>query len=287
MTRVAFLGLGAMGRRMVRRLAATRFDVTVWSRSGVPRDIHDLGLRWAPSPRDASRGADIILSMVTDDEASRAVWAAPGSGALEAVREGTLAIECSTLEPQWVSSLGLLVEERRGRFLDAPVVGSRPQAEAGRLVHLVGGSADDMERARPVLAAMSSAIHHVGGIAAGAVAKLAANTLFGVQVALLGELLGFGRLGGLDEKRLVDVLGALPIMSPAAKVAADAMLAGAFAPMFPIDLVAKDFRYVAAAAELARARVPIAGAARAVFDDAVVRGLGAENITAVVKRYGS
>ncbi len=285
MTKVAFLGLGAMGRRMVRRLAATPVDLTVWSRSGLPSDVQDLGLRLAASPAQAAAGAEVVLSMVTDDDASREVWLAPGTGALEGLAPGALAIECSTLTPEWVSALRVDVEKKRGRFLDAPVVGSRPQAEAGALVHLVGGDAADVDRARPQLAAMSSAIHHLGPTPAGAVAKLAANALFGVQVALVGELLGFAGKAGVDPKKLVEVLGALPILSGAAKVAAEAMLADKFAPMFPIDLVAKDFRYAGRAAASVGARVPVTSGAGRVFEEAAAHGLGGENLTAVAKRY--
>ena len=112
-------------------------NVTVWSRGGVPAELQDLGLRLAASPRAAATGADIVLSMVTDDEASRSLWSAPGSGALEGIERGALAVECSTLTPEWVRSLGAHVEAKGARFLDAPVIGSRPQAEAGALVHLL------------------------------------------------------------------------------------------------------------------------------------------------------
>ena len=284
-SKVAVLGLGAMGRRMVRRLAAAQLEMTVWSRAGLPADLGDLALRVASSPREAADGAELVLAMVTDDPASRAVWLAPGVGAVEGLSRGALAIECSTLTPAWVVALRAEVEAKGAHFLDAPVVGSRPQAEAGALVHLVGGDAADLERARPVLAAMSSAIHHVGATPAGAVAKLAANALFGVQVALVGELLGFAHRGGLDPKRLVEALGGLPILSGAAKVAADAMLADKFAAMFPIDLVAKDFRYAAQAAEAAGAHVPITRQAGEIFSTAAAGGLGTANITAVATLY--
>ena len=270
---------------MVRRLAAAQFDITVWNRGELPNELRDLGLRLASTPRDAARGAEVVLSMVTDDDASRAVWAAPGAGALEGIEHGALAIECSTLTQAWVSSLQVQASSKGARFLEAPVMGSRPQAEAGALVHLVGGDAADLERARTVLTAMSSAIHHVGATPAGAVAKLAANALFGVQLALVAELLGFAQKSGVDPSRLVEVLGGLPIMSGAAKAAADAMLADKFAPMFPIDLVAKDFRYATSAAELAGAKVPITSRAGAVFREAAEHGLGDENITAVAKSY--
>lgn len=285
MTRVAILGLGAMGRRMARRLAAAGHDLTVWSRSGVPDELAELRERAVSTPREAAARAEVVLSVVTDDEASRFVWLTEGTGALAGLGAGAVAVESSTLTPAWVSSLAAQVQAAGAAFLDAPVVGSRPQADAGALVHLVGGAAVDVERARPVLSAMSSAIHHVGATPAGTVAKLAVNALFGVQVAVVGELMGFARRSGIEEAKLLEVMGSLPVMSGAAKVAGGAMAAGKFDPMFPISLVAKDFKYAVTAAEARGAPLPITQRTREVFEQAVAGGLGSENITAIVKLH--
>ena len=186
MVRIAVLGLGAMGRRMARRLVAAHHEVVVWSRSGTPEELRALAtVRTASSPRAAASEADVVVSMVTDDDASHAVWADRETGALAGLRHDALVIESSTLTPAWVASLGAQVKAAGGRFLDAPVVGSRPQAEAGSLVHLVGGTEEDLARARPVLASWSSAVHHLGPSPSGTVAKLAVNALFGIQVAAL------------------------------------------------------------------------------------------------------
>jgi 3-hydroxyisobutyrate dehydrogenase len=285
MTKIAMLGLGAMGARMARRLVAADHQVTAWSRSGVPANLADLGARFAESPRAAVAEAEVVICMVTDDEASQAVWTAPGSGALPALAKDALAIESSTLSLAWVSALAEQVGAAGGRFLDAPVVGSRPQAEAGTLVHLVGGAAADVERARPVLAALGGAVHHLGPSPAGALAKLIVNAMFSVQVALLGELLGLAERAGLPPSTLLAAISGLPVMSPAAKGAGEAMLAGAFAPLFPIALVAKDLGYAAAALRGAGAAGPITEGARAVYAEAAAHGLGAQNIHAIVKRY--
>lgn len=140
-------------------------------------------------------------------------------------------------------------------------------------------------RARPVLAALGHRVHHLGLTPAGTVAKLAVNALFGIQVAALGELLGFARLGELDPRRLVDALSGLPVLSAAAAAAAQAMLGTAFAPQFPLALVAKDFDYVVRSAEAFGAEVPLTLCTQEIFVDAARTGLGAENITAITKRY--
>ena len=286
MVRIAFLGLGAMGRRMARRLVDAGHDVVVWTRSGVPAEETALVGRVAPSPRQAAEGADFVFSMVTDDAASASVWEDAEHGALRALRAGAIAVEHSTVSPHRVAELARRVDGKGASFLDAPVVGSRPAAESGALAFLVGGSAEAVERARPVLAAMGSAIHHVGPTPAGAIAKLVANTLFGVQVATLAELISTARRAGVDVPRTFDAVGALPVASPALKGALASMLAERFDPMFPIALVAKDFDYaVALAGDTPERAMPLARAAQAVFHDARRRGLGDLNITGVLEAY--
>lgn len=283
--RIAFLGLGAMGRRMATRLVHAGHDVVVWSRSGVPAEASVLHGRGVESPRTATDGADVVIAMVTDDDASHAVWLDAERGALLGLREGAIAIESSTLTPAWVSALAERVHARGATWLDAPVMGSRPQAEAGALVHLVGGAAEAVERARAVLAVMGSAVLHVGPTPGGATTKLLANALFGIQVTAIAELLGLASKAGLDAAVLVEALGRLPVTSPAAKAAAGGMLAGRFEPMFPTSLVAKDFRYALATAEEAGADVPVVRGVSTLLEGAIARGLGSENLTAVAKLY--
>ena len=283
---VTILGLGAMGSRMAQRLAAAGQTVTVCNRTaGRAARLSELGVEVAATPRQAAEGADIVIAMLSDDDASRAVWTDPETGALAGLASGAIAIESSTLTPGWVRDLFGLVDERGATFLDAPVAGSRPQAEAGQLIYLVGGDDETLARARPVLEAMGGAIHHVGPVSHGAVLKLAVNALFGIQAAALGELIGFLEASGLDAAKAIGLLGDTPVMSPAARGIAGLMLAGSFAPMFPIDLVAKDFRYAVAAASAAGADLPLAGSTEEVFRAAVKRGLGGDNIAGVVRLY--
>jgi 3-hydroxyisobutyrate dehydrogenase len=283
--KIAFLGLGAMGQRMASRLAAGGHDVVVWSRSGVPSSAPLLAERGAKSIRAAVEAADFVLSMVTDDDASRAVWLTPDGGALNAMRAEAVVVECSTLSPGWVSTLALRARAAGFAFVEAPVVGSRPQAEAGGLVFLAGGDLPAVDRVRPILASIGSAVHHVGATPAGAYAKLIVNTLFGVQVAALAELLGFAGKAQLDLSALMQALDGLPVLSPSAKGAATGMLARRFDPMFPVELISKDFRYALAAAKEVDSSLPVARRAGEVFETGSGSGLADENLTAIAKLY--
>lgn len=278
------LGLGAMGRRMARRLLDAGHQVTVYNRTPEAADeLAAAGARRGEDPRRAVRGADVVVACVRDDEAARAVWLDETTGAASGLGDDTIVIESSTLTPGCARELGAAMGA--ARFVEAPVVGSRPQAEAGALVHLVGAEAATLERARPVLATMGGAIHHVGGIGRAATMKLIVNSLFGIQVAALAEALGLAEKSGIALGSALEVLGALPITSPAMAGIGNAIAAAKWAPLFPIDLVAKDFRYAVSAAEAVGATVPTADAVRRVYEAAAEEGLGDENIHAVAKRY--
>jgi 3-hydroxyisobutyrate dehydrogenase len=282
MTKVAVLGLGAMGSRMAMKLVEAGHEVTVWNRTpDRAAALVAAGAVAAATPRAAVAEADIAIAMVRDDAASRAVWLDPATGALDHMKAGAVAIESSTLSLDGVHMLARAAAAASVDFLDAPVAGSRPQAEAGQLIYFVGGEAEVLERVRPVLAPMGLAVHHAGGVGAGAALKLAVNALFGVQVAVLAELIGLLRRNGADLPRAVEILGLTPVASPAAKGAMAAMLAGRHAPMFPVELVEKDLGYAVAATSEA----PISAAARAVFAAAMGCHLGLENLTAAARLY--
>ncbi len=283
MANIAFLGLGAMGSRMARHLVAAGHAVTVWNRTPEPISaLVAIGARAAETPRSAVAQADFALAMVRDDTASRAVWLDGQAGALSALQDHAIAIECSTLSLDWVRSLAGKFANAGRAFLDAPVAGSRPQAEQKQLIFMAGGTAATLAAASPVLELMGAAIHHAGHIGAGTAVKLAVNALFGIQLCAMAELLEWLRQQNVDPSRALEVISATPVCSPAAKVAGGNMLAGAFSPMFPISLVEKDFGYACAAAA---GDAPMTTAAHKVFTRALTAGLGADNITAVVQLY--
>lgn len=286
MARIAILGLGAMGARMAANLLEAGHDLAVWNRSpGRDAALVERGARRARSPKDAAAGAAFVIAMLRDDDASREVWTDEAYGALAGMERGAIAIESSTLSVDWSRALAARCAEAGIAFLDAPVAGSRPQAEAKALIHLVGGEPEIVERARPVLAAMGAALIHAGPAGSGAVLKLAVNMLFGVQVACVAELLALMRRSGLAPDEAFARLSATPVCSPAAKAAGEAMLAGHFAPQFPVELVEKDFGYAVEALGGADA-APVTTAVRRLFVRAMDAGLGDQNLTAVSQLYG-
>lgn len=281
---VAILGLGAMGSRMAVNLITSGHAVTAWNRT--PRNLTAVlrqGMTEATSPRDAVQGADVVIAMVRDDDASRRVWLDAHDGALDALPLGAIAIESSTLSVTWIKELAAAMSLRGTPFLDAPVLGSRAQADGRQLIHLVGGEASDLERVRPVFASIGAAVHHCGSNGTGAAMKLVANALLGVQVAALAELIGAAEKMGIDCAKAVSVLGQSPLLSPASRAAAESMATGSFAPAFPVSLLEKDLCYLIGEGLLGN--TPLSVAAKDVFQKGIVRGFGDEHMTAIFRLY--
>jgi len=283
--RIAVLGTGAMGSRMAERLMdAGQHQVTVWNRT--PQRAEPLvraGATAAATPAQAAHGQDVVLSMLRDDGAARDAWLAPGTGALSAMSPGATAVDCSTVTPAWSRELAGRGADRSVAVLDAPLAGSRPQAEAGVLIFFVGGDAIALGRVRPVLDQLGSAVHHVGPAGAGAQVKLAVNALFAVQVATLAELLHALTGTDVDPALAAEVLATTPVASPAASAAATAIVNHAFAPAFPIELVTKDLAYALDDARSRQAPLPLVQAASTRYQLALDQGHGQDNITAVAQ----
>jgi 3-hydroxyisobutyrate dehydrogenase len=199
------------------------------------------------------------------------------------MERGALAIESSTLTVAWVRGLGARAEARGIGFLDAPVTGSKPQAEQGALNFLVGGDAATVERAAPLFATMGRGHVHVGPAGSGALLKLINNFMCGVQLASLGEAIAMAQRSGLDIRRTADVLAAGSPGSPIVKMVVERMVARDYAPNFLVPLMVKDLTYAietfaAEGIELADAR-----AARERFAAAAAAGYGDQDIAAVVE----
>lgn len=267
---VAVLGLGAMGSRIAARLLAAGHRVTVWNRTPEKASpLVELGAAPAATPADAVGGVDVAITMLADPDALAAVADA------SALRPGQTLVEMSTVGPAAIERLrGELAE---GVVLvDAPVLGSIAEAEAGTLVVFVGGSTEDAERVRPLLAELGTPLH-VGGPGAGAAAKLVANsTLFGA-IAVLGEALALADALGLDRETAFSVLERTPLAAQAERRRA-AIEDGTFPPRFALSLARKDAALVAASP----ARLPVAEAALAWLAEAERAGEGDRDYAAVL-----
>ena len=286
--RVALLGLGLMGAGMARRLLDAGFPLTVWNRTAAKATpLVEGGARLATSPRDAAEGAELVVSMVADDAASRALWLGVDGtgedGALAGAAPGTVLIESSTVTPEWIAELAAAAERHGCALLDAPVTGSRTQAAAGALTFLVGGDAAAMARALPALTTMGVTVVHVGPTGSGALLKLVNNFLAGAQVAALAEAIALVERAGLDRDKALHLLTNGAPGSPAVKTLSARMTARDYTPNFHLALMAKDLGYAVRAAERHGVRLTSAATARDAFQRAVDAGLGERDFSAVIE----
>jgi 3-hydroxyisobutyrate dehydrogenase len=280
---VAFLGLGLMGSGMAGQLVANGFPVAVFNRN--PEKAKALaakGARIAALPREAAAGAEVIISMVADDSASRSVWLGE-DGALAGTGAGTVCIECSTVTVDWAQELAAAATAKGCELLDAPVTGSKSHAAAGELSFLVGGAATALEKVRPILAVMGKTVVHVGPVGSGALLKLINNFVCGVQIAALAEAMAMIERSGLDRAKALEVLTSGAPGSPLVKAVSARMTTPDYTPNFLLRLMAKDLNYADKEAAKLAVELPTALAALGEFQKAIAAGHGEKDIAAVVE----
>jgi len=272
-----------MGSGMAANLLKAGFPLTVYNRTAAKaQPLVDAGARLASTPAEAVQGASVVISMLADDAASRNVWLG-ANGALAAADMRAILIESSTVSPVWIAELADEASRRGIQFLDAPVTGSRMQAEAGQLSFLVGGSDDTLAVVTPVLQAMSKEVLHLGPVGSGAKLKLINNFLCGVQIASLAQGLTWIERSGLDREKSLAFLKSGAPGSPVLANLSARMATHNYAVNFVLKLMAKDLLY--AQNEAARCDVDLTTAqvARSLFESAVAQGYGEVDMSAVIE----
>jgi 3-hydroxyisobutyrate dehydrogenase/2-hydroxy-3-oxopropionate reductase len=276
---VAVVGLGRMGSRIARRLLDRGHDVVVWNRTEArAAELAEHGARVVESPAEAAAQAEALLTMVSDPEALVAV--SEGRHGIAAGARATLTvIEMSTVGPAAVSRLGSALPPSTG-LLDAPVLGSLAEAEAGTLKIFVGGPAELAERWLPLVAVLGTPIH-VGPLGSGAAAKLVANAALLETICALGETLALARALGLSDDAAFEVLAATPLAAQAER-RRPAIESGEYPTRFSLALARKDAELIAEAAVAAGIELPLAEAARKWLAAAESDGLGGADYSAVL-----
>lgn len=280
---VAILGIGIMGSGMARRLLSAKFPLAVYNRNREKcLPLAADGAFIAATPREAASRSKIVLSMVADDSASRNVWLGE-DGVLAGASPNSILIESSTLSVGWIRELAAAAAALGCHFLDAPVTGSKPQAESGELLFLAGGSVEAIETARPAFSAMGRDVIHLGPIGSGALMKLTNNFLCGVQAASFAEALSLIDAAGLDREKAMAILTGGAPGSGIMKRVVERVTANDFKPNFALRWMAKDLAYALEGAAGKGVTLPIATAALALFRQAIAEGHGDEDFSAVTK----
>lgn len=262
---VGFIGLGLMGRPMALNLLKAGYAVTVWNRTRARADdVVAAGATLAATPREASAGADVVFTIVSDPPAVEAVlWGA--DGALAGLRKGTVLVDSSTISPDLARRTAAACAERGVEYLDAPVTGGTWGAEKGELVFMVGGEAATLARVEPLIGAMGKRWFLLGPNGAGQTIKLAMNLILALEVQAFAEALAIVQAAGLAGERLVEVMQSSMGRAPVLDVKAPVMLSRDYTASFPLRLMYKD---IALAMDLARElklTLPAGSAARDIY----------------------
>lgn len=277
--RVAIIGTGRMGAGMAVRLRESGADVTVWNRT--PDKAVATGCAVAETAREAVAGADTVLVSLADDAAVLAAYDGP-DGLAAGLREGTVVVESSTVDPETVRRVEPLVSARGATLLDGPVSGSTALVEKGQLTFMVGGPADGVERARPVLDLLARQVFHVGDVGSGAVVKLAVNTVVLALNQALAESLVLAERAGVPRETTYEVLANSAIGSAFVSYKRAAFERPDEAPVaFSLELVAKDLDLVRQLAGRVGARMPQSDTNLSVASAAVAASLGDRDMSAV------
>jgi 3-hydroxyisobutyrate dehydrogenase-like beta-hydroxyacid dehydrogenase len=285
--RIGLIGLGLMGRPMGMNLLKAGHPLTVWNRTASRADeLVAAGATLAKSPNEAAAGADVLLTMVSDPPALESVlWGADGKdgGALSALKSGSMYIDSSTVSPNLARKIAAACAERGVRFLDAPVTGGDWGAKKGELVFMIGGDAETLKAAEPIIGVMGKRWFHLGPNGAGQTIKLAMNLILALQVDALAEALALVTRAGLQGESLVEVLQSSMARSGVLDVKAPNLLKGEYKPSFPLRLMHKDLSLALDLANQIGVALPAAAAARETYS--YVKGAFKEDLdySAVMK----
>ena len=288
--RVAFIGLGNMGGPMAINLKRAGYTVQAFDLSAdAIAKVRAEGVDVAASARDAVQGAEVVISMLPASRHVEALYLGD-EGLIKVIQPGALLIDCSTIAPASAQKVAAAATGHGLQMIDAPVSGGVAGATAGTLTFIVGGPAEALERARPVLQAMGKNIFHMGDAGAGQVAKLCNNMALGVIMAVTGEALALGAAHGLDAKNLSQMMAvstgrswATEVCNPWPGVLDNAPASRGYSGGFGNDLMLKDMGLAVEAAIGIGATVPLGELARNLYAMNRQAGRGGLDFSSVVQ----
>ncbi len=271
---IGIVGLGRMGTAMALRLRQQGFDVVGWDHvAEANQKLAAAGLRIASHARGVAADAAVVVSSITEDHGVRRIFNGP-AGFLDGDVGGKLFIEMSTLQPMTGRELVPLVEAKGARLIDAPVLGTIPQAREGKLLAMVGGRPEDLERSRPVLEKLTGRIVHMGPNGSGYAMKLAANLGLGAYVQALAESLALGAKQGLTLEAMLDVISQGPYASGWLKAKLEVFKGGKAEMTLDIRTLRKDIMSAVATGALSGVPMPLSAGTLASLSAAVAADYG-------------
>jgi len=282
MQKIGFMGLGMMGVRMAQRLLTHGCTLSVYNRTRSKTVLlTQEGAKLAMTPREVADGADVVFSMIDNDETSRALWTGD-DGALAGAKPGTVLIECSTLSPNWIEELNVLAAQHDCSLIDAPVAGTLGPAEEGELLFMAGGDREVVDQARPVFEPLARAVEYVGPSGSGAKMKLVLNMMMATHVVNLAEALVLAENAGIDLDQVAQIVSNGAPDSRIVKFTAPLMTSGQYGEtQFALGMLSKDLSYAQSLAEQVGVELPVASDIAQYFKTAAAEGFGDQQFAAI------
>jgi 3-hydroxyisobutyrate dehydrogenase-like beta-hydroxyacid dehydrogenase len=282
-SQLGFIGLGYLGSRVARRLAAAGFPMVVYDRDHEKaKELAALGASVAPNPETLAEEVDVVLSCLPSDAGVKAVYLGTGK-VLESARPGTRIVELSTIAPETSRQVHDAAAKFDLSMLDVAISGSTPAAETGTLTLFGGGERNVFESVQPIFAPIASQWFYMGPSGSGVAMKLVVNTLLGLGMQSIAEAVALGSGLGLPRELLLDVLAKTAVVAPAHAGKLATAKRNDYAPQFPIRLMSKDFGLILTAAAQCGLSMPTTEAA-AIVNSLEAETGGEEDFSAVVRR---
>ena len=279
--KIAFLGLGIMGRPMAANLVKAGNEVRVWNRT--PKDVE--GAQHAATPAEAASGADLVWMCVSDTKAVERVLFA-GDGVEKSLRPGMVVVDSSTISPVETLKFAERVRAKGADYIDAPITGSKIGAESGQLIFMVGAREETLKKLEPVFMQMGKKIVHMGEVGKGQASKISLN----LQIACIyqGFIEGFtvATKLGVNEEKFVELVQSTMVRSGVVDYKAPFVLKRDYSPNFPLRLMRKDLHLVRDAAKEIAVELPALESVMEIYDEAQNAGYGDEDYAATLRLLG-
>ncbi len=285
MKTIGFIGLGTMGMPMAVNLLKSGYTVYGYNRTAAKREqLKALGALEAASPAEAARQADVIFTNVSNDDALLEVVYGPG-GILEGSRPGLTVIDCSTVSPATSRRIAEELKAQQAFFLDAPVTGSKPAAESGTLVFMVGGEEAVYEEHLDLFEVLGSKCLYMGDSGSGSYAKLAHNTIVGINAIGLMEGFSIAAKAGLSPEKFLEIVTAGGANSRQAELKGNKIIQRDFSNQFSTALMLKDLLLAQKLTAGFQLPAPLLHAATSIFQMGLAKGLGDQDLSSVIQCY--
>ncbi|MGF6097522.1 3-hydroxyisobutyrate dehydrogenase [Pseudomonas sp. 18175] len=290
--KIAFIGLGNMGAPMARNLIKAGHALNLFDLNQVVlKELAELGGTISDSPRDASSGAELVITMLPAAAHVRSVWLGE-DGVLAGIGQGVPAVDCSTIDPQTIRDVAAAATKQGVAVADAPVSGGTGGAQAGTLTFMVGATPDLFATLQPVLAQMGRNIVHCGDVGTGQIAKICNNLLLGISMVGVSEAMALGDALGIDTQVLAGIINSSTgrcwssdTYNPWPGVIETAPSSRGYTGGFGADLMLKDLGLATEAARQVHQPVILGAVAQQLYQSMSQRGEGGKDFSAIINSY--